>query len=247
MDVSFQLYSAREFTPWPKVFETVARLGYAQVEGFNGVFEDVAAIRALLTLHGLSMPSTHFGIDLLEQNPDTACEIAKQLDIKTLYLPHLDVGDRPKDRDGWAAFARRLDTIGVILRDHGLRYGWHNHDFEFEPLEDGSIPMDILLNTAPDMDWEADIAWIARSGTDPFDWIKRYGNRIKAAHVKDIAPAGTCLDEDGWADVGHGTMDWAALTDALRSAGCDLFVIEHDKPSDLERFAARSIAQFQTY
>ena len=50
-----------------------------------------------------------------------------------------------------------------------------------------------------------------RGGADPLDWIDRYGARIVAVHVKDIAPAGECADEDGWADVGHGTIDWPAI------------------------------------
>ncbi|MCV0429614.1 MAG: sugar phosphate isomerase/epimerase, partial [Roseibium sp.] len=78
-------------------------------------------------------------------------------------------------------------------------------------------------------------------------WIERYGDRITAAHVKDIAPEGECLDEDGWADVGHGVMDWKGLMAALRNIGVDLFVLEHDKPSDFDRFATRSIEAFRTY
>ena len=47
-----------------------------------------------------------------------------------------------------------------------------------------------------------------RGGADPLEWMRPYGNRITAVHVKDIAPAGESADEDGWADVGHGTVDW---------------------------------------
>ena len=86
-----------------------------------------------------------------------------------------------------------------------------------------------------------------RGGGDPLDWISRYGARITTAHVKDIAPAGTCDDEDGWADVGEGVMNWAGITQALRDAGTDLFIMEHDKPSDATRFAKRSIAAFRSY
>ena len=51
MDVSFQLYSAREFTPWADVFSMLAGLGYTQVEGFGGNYEDPAATRASGTAH----------------------------------------------------------------------------------------------------------------------------------------------------------------------------------------------------
>ena len=60
------------------------------------------------------------------------------------------------------------------------------------------------------------MAWVIRGGADPLKWISDYGKRIVAVHVKDIAPAGQNADEDGWADVGHGTVDWKGLIKALK-------------------------------
>lgn len=246
MDISFQLYSARNFTPWDDVVRKLADLGYTQVEGFGGVYEDPAAFRASLDNAGLSMPSGHFSIDMLENDLPAALNIAKTLGMKRIYCPYLMPDQRPADSAGWADFARRLAVVGENVRAAGYPFGWHNHDFEFEALEDGGIPMQIILDEAPDNGWEADIAWIVRGGADPMDWIARHGNRITAAHVKDIAPDGDNLDQDGWADVGHGTMPWADLLAALRKAGCDLFVIEHDNPSDFDRFARQSIASVRS-
>jgi len=87
-----------------------------------------------------------------------------------------------------------------------------------------------------------DVAWVIRGGADPLAWIEKYRDRITAAHVKDIAPAGQNADEDGWADVGHGTVDWPAIMAALRAVGVMHFVMEHDNPKDHTRFATRSIA-----
>jgi len=241
MDLSFQLYSARNATPWEGVVKTLADLGYAQVEGFGGNYEDAAGFRALLDQNGLSMPSGHFSVDMLENEPEKALAIAKTLGITRIYCPYLDAADRPGDAAGWAAFAGRLEAIGEVMRAGGVAFGWHNHDFEFVACEDGTIPMQAILDGAPNIDWEADIAWIIRGGADPFDWINANKGRITAAHVKDIAPAGECEDEDGWSDVGHGTVDWAALIEALKAADVDLFVMEHDNPSDATRFATRSI------
>ena len=77
---------------------------------------------------------------------------------------------------------------------------------------------------------------------DVLGWIDRHGRRISAVHVKDIARPGEGLDEDGWSDVGHGTMDWPRLLKALRSATpAKYYVMEQDNPNDIERFARRSI------
>ena len=60
-------------------------------------------------------------------------------------------------------------------------------------------------------------------------------------HVMDVAAPGAGLDEKGFADLGHGVMDWQRLWDASVDAGAQLMVVEHDLPSDWRRFARRSI------
>jgi sugar phosphate isomerase/epimerase len=242
MDFSFQLYSARNFQPWPDVLTMLAAAGYAQVEGFGGVYDDPAAFRRDLDRNGLTMPSGHFSIDALETGIDGVIATASTLGIERIFCPHLSVEDRPANTAGWQGFARRLSAIGERVRGAGFGFGWHNHDFEFAVLEDGTTPMQILLEGAPDIEWEADIAWIIRGGADPADWIARHGDRITAVHVKDIAPQGQAEDEDGWADVGHGTVDWAGLADQLRAeTPARLFIMEHDNPADAARFATKSI------
>jgi sugar phosphate isomerase/epimerase len=248
MNVSFQLYSAREFTPWDDVLKRLAHLGYTQVEGFGGNYEDPAAFRALLDANGLTMPSGHFfPMEQFETDLPKVIDTANTLGMKRLFVPAVPPEQRVPDAALWQGIGERLETIGKKVRDAGLRFGWHNHHFEFETCADGRLPMDILLEAAPSIEWEADIAWIVRGGQDPRDWIVKYADRITTAHVKDIAPEGDCADEDGWADVGQGTMDWKGIMKALRQAGADLFVMEHDKPSDVDRFASRSIKAFRSY
>ena len=78
-------------------------------------------------------------------------------------------------------------------------------------------------------------------GADPLPFLQKYAGRIPAVHGKDVAAPGTCLDEKGFADLGHGVMDWQALWNASVAAGALLMVVEHDLPSDWTRFARRSI------
>ena len=80
----------------------------------------------------------------------------------------------------------------------------------------------------------------------PLDYIARFGNLITAIHVKDIAPMGENLDEDGWSDLGAGTLDWTAYLRACRAHSSDLiYALEHDKPSDPIGYASRSSAVFK--
>ena len=81
---------------------------------------------------------------------------------------------------------------------------------------------------------------IVRGNGDHVAEIRKHATRLAACHIKDLAPSGQCLDEDGWADPGHGTMDWPALLSAMKEANVSLFVAEHDKPNDVARFARRA-------
>lgn len=250
--ISFQLYSARNFPPLSQVLKTVAASGYAQVEGYSALYADlddaaVAAMRGDLDANGLTMPTAHFGIDMLETDPARVLKICSVLGIKAVYCPYLMPQDRPTDAAGWRALGERLERAGKPVRDAGLDFGWHNHDFEFFALEDGSFPQDHIFAGGPGLSWEADIAWIIRGGADPFAWIEKYGSRITSVHVKDIAATGENAEEDGWADVGHGTVDWARLFAALTSTPARYFIVEHDNPADLKRLADRSIASIKTY
>jgi sugar phosphate isomerase/epimerase len=242
MNWSLQLYSARKFLPWDKILKLVADAGYEEVEGFGGVYDDPAGFRAELDKNGLAMPTGHFSVDMLENDFDGARRIADTLGVTLMIAPYLDATLRPTGTAGWRAFGARLGAIGEKARAAGYGFAWHNHDFEFKPLADGSVPMEHILSAAPRIGWEIDAAWVVRGGVDPLPWIDRHGRRISAVHVKDIAKAGEGLDEDGWADVGHGTVDWPKLYKALKKTPATYFIMEQDNPNDIDRFARRSIA-----
>ncbi|MBX2886636.1 MAG: sugar phosphate isomerase/epimerase [Granulosicoccus sp.] len=248
MNYSFQLYSARNFTPWKEAYKTIANAGYKEVEGFGGVYTDAMATRALLDEAGLSMPSGHFSIDALENQLSDSLKTASDLGFKTIYCPYLEQEDRPSNAADWKAFGKRLSDVGKRVNEGGFRFGWHNHDFEFIACDDGSIPMRSILNAAPDIEWEIDVAWIVRAGSDPSTWIDEYGSRISAVHIKDIAANDENQDEDGWADIGHGTLNWESLLQQLSlNTKATVFAAEHDNPSDLARFAKRSIASLNSF
>jgi sugar phosphate isomerase/epimerase len=243
-DFSYQLYSSRNFPPLAETLKMLSEAGYRSVEGYGALYADdakVAELTANLGANGLRMPTGHFGLDMLERDPEKVLSIAAAVGIETIYCPYLLPEDRPTDGAGWRAFGERLQAAGEPYRAAGLGFGWHNHDFEFVPTADGVIPQEAIFEGGPDLEWEADIAWIVRGGGDPLEWIRSHGRRITAVHVKDIAPAGENTDEDGWADVGEGTVDWKRIKAALTNTHVKVFVMEHDNPKDDRRFATRSL------
>jgi sugar phosphate isomerase/epimerase len=240
-DFSYQLYSSRDFGPLTETLGMLAALGYAHVEGYGPVYEDLDATKQALDETGLTMPSGHFAMDMVAGDPAKVIEIAKSLDLRKIVVPFLMPTDRPTNAAGWSSFGRRLAAAGKPLQDAGFDFGWHNHDFEFTALPTGELPIDLILENNT-VGFEFDVAWAAVAGKDPADVIAQYGSRVIAAHVNDRAPKGENADEDGWADAGHGTLDWPGHFSALKAAGCDLFIIKHDKPADDNRFASRALA-----
>lgn len=250
--LGFQIYSARNFQPYSDIFVTLGKAGYAEVEGFGGIYADLdeaglKSLRAELDKNGLVMASGHFSPDFLDGQVKKSLTIAKTLGMDSIYAPHLAADQRPTDAAGWLAFGKRLHEMSKPYKDAGFEFGWHNHDFEFVKQADGSLPIEQIFEGAPDISWEADIAWVIRGGGDPFAWIEKLGPRITSVHVKDIAPAGENKDEDGWADVGHGTVPWPKLIKALAGTKAKHFVVEHDNPNDIDRLITRSIASFKTF
>ena len=247
MTPALQLYSMRDCADQIALLAQLPALGITTVEGYGGVYGDPTAYRAAMDANGISMPSGHMGLDDIEADIEATMDIVATLGITRVFAPYLEEKDRPDTGAGWAALGQRLNEASKKYAAHGITFGWHNHDFEFVALEDGSTPMDILLDAGPDISWEADLAWIVRGGRDPIEYIQRYGPRLSAIHVKDIAASGTNLDQDGWSDLGAGTMDWAALLQACRAASDNLiYALEHDKTSDPVGYATRSTAAFKT-
>jgi sugar phosphate isomerase/epimerase len=245
MDIGFQLYSARSY-PLDEVLATIARLGYKQAEGYGGLYTDPRDLKAKLDAHGLTMPTAHIGLDDLAK-PDKTLELADTLGIKVVICPWLGPEQRPSSADGWKRLGERLQNIARPYQDAGLGFGYHNHDFEFVAYE-GRFGMDLLLEAAPGISMEADVAWIARGKADPVPWLEQFGSRIIAVHFKDLAAPGENAAEDGWADVGHGVLPWRELfTLVMQKTAARYLIAEHDKPSDLERFASRSIAAIKSF
>ena len=240
-----QLYSGRKFPPVEAQLESIARHGFACVETFGPFYDDPEATKRMLDARGLVAKSGHFSIAMLEGEPERVVRVARQLGMAFVVGPYLPPAERPTTAKEWQAVGARLVAIDSRLSSAGLRFAWHNHDFEFQPLEDGSLPIEHILGDR--LLWEADIAWLIRGGAEPRRWIERYRGRIPLVHVKDIARAGEKADEDGWADVGAGVVPWSELWPLCVAAGAEIMIAEHDNPSDFDRFVRVSAAAMRGY
>jgi sugar phosphate isomerase/epimerase len=237
--ISIQLYSLRSLGDPERILDIVAEAGYRNVETLGSHLDDAKATRARLDARGLKASSGHTSIAALRERPDAIIEACKTVGFSLLLMPSVPPEQRDSDAAYWRALGKELGGMAERFQRQGIQLGYHNHNWELKQKEAGKDALTILFEAAggSPLAWEADVAWLVRGGADPKALMTRYRDRLVAAHVKDIAPAGQNLDQDGWADVGSGVLDWKDLWQSCRANGAKWMVVEHDKPADPARTA----------
>ena len=227
--VGLQLYTVRDLmkADMPGTIARVAAIGYKEVE-FAGYFGRTPhEVHELLEKYHLSSPSTHLPYESF-QNWQKVLDDSKVIGHKWVTLPWIPEEKRRTVAD-WKAIAAQFNQVGAQARKSGLRFAYHNHDFELKPI-DGVRPLDILLGeTDPRfVDFEMDIYWVIFGGGDPLDYFRRYPHRFALAHVKDSAgPPGNKM-----VDVGQGKIDFRTILAQSEKAGFRHYFVEHDQPAD---------------
>ncbi len=231
--LAVQMYSLRELTePLDAVLGGVAKAGYSGIEtvGTQGVTAD--ELKALLDTYGLQVASSHVGLSDAEADLPGVIAFHKAVGNDTIIVPWVAPENRSEEAADWQALGARLGTIAKACEAEGMQLLYHNHDFEMKEVDGKLVLEHILEGAGSSLGLELDLAWVVRGHKDPLEMLEKFSGRVKRVHVKDLAPAGENADEDGWAAVGSGTLDWNALLPAAKAAGAEWFVVEHDKPAD---------------
>ncbi len=220
-----QLYTVRDrmAQDMAGTLEAVARIGYREVE-FAGYFDTPpAGVRQYLDDAGLAAPAAHIAFTDVRDNPELPIERAVVVGHQTLIVAWLPEEER-RTLDQWRAWADRFNGFAEQCRGAGLRFAYHNHDFEFQPI-DGVKPFDLLLERCDPalVDFELDLFWAVKAGEDVNAILAANPNRYPMCHVKDMAADGSMVD------VGAGVIDFADIFARHRFAH---WFVEHDEPGD---------------
>jgi sugar phosphate isomerase/epimerase len=241
--VGLQLYTVR--SEMPKDFEgtiaKVAQTGYKEVE-FAGYFDHSAKdVRAIVDKNGLTAPSTHLGYDLIENKLPEMIEVAHVIGHKYIVCPWID--EKQRTADGWKRAAELFNKAGEATGKAGIQFCYHNHSFEFSPVEGlgGKGAYDYLLaETNPkNVKMEMDLCWISVAGKDPVEYFKKHPGRFPLVHVKDYVndpnatssyagATGSVVFKGRLADVGKGTIDWKRILAHSDTAGIKHYFVEND-------------------
>jgi sugar phosphate isomerase/epimerase len=223
-----QLYTLRSLmaNDFEGTLEQLAEIGYREVETHSYFGRSPELVRGVLDRLGLTSPAAHYGSAALRDDLDAIIDAAGTIGHRYLICPH--PGFLPyRTLDDYRAMGDFFSEIGARCAAHGIRFGYHNHQFEFEPI-DGEIPMFTMLDEAdPDLVVvELDLFWTVHAGYDPVAVIDRYPGRIHAVHVKDRTEGGEMVD------VGQGVIDFSRVFARADDAGLQHAFVEHDNPAD---------------
>lgn len=226
--VGVQLYTLRSelARDFEGTLAAVREIGYDEIE-FAGYHDHTPEqIRAVLGRHGLRAPAAHVSLEALRDDAERTFDAAEMLGHRYLIVAWLAQEHR-SSIDALKRTAATFNRIGEAAADRGLRFAYHNHDFEFTPVEN-RLPYDLLLaETSPQQVWfELDLFWIRKGGRDPLDYFAKHPGRFPLVHVKDMTAGGEMVD------VGQGAIDWARIFARREQAGIEHFIVEHDEPAD---------------
>lgn len=239
--IGVQLYTVRAAAArdLPGTLARIAEIGYKDVEfaGYHG--KTPAEIRDLLARNKLGAPSSHIPIASLRGDWKKALDEAKTIGHEYVTIPWLGEADRASV-DTWKRLAAEFNRGGAEAKAAGLRFAYHNHDFEFRRIGD-IVPFDVLIaETDPALvSFEMDIYWLVKAGHDPLAYFTRFPNRFTMVHAKDSAGP----PDHRMVDVGAGTIDFAKLLPQGVAAGVKHVFVEHDQPADPMASIAASYQQ----
>jgi len=205
--------------------KSVAEIGYPSVQVSGIPPFDPQEIMNLLVKHGLVACACHENLPSLRS--DGATILHK---LTTLGVTFTALGAPPQEiltPELFPAFVEELEALAQDFKKAGIRFGYHNHAFEFQKMNGKSL-YEQIFQGAPSLYAEPDTHWIQRGGADSVGWIRRLKGRIPAVHVKDY------VWRDGgpqFAEVGYGNMDWDPILQACDYAGVEFYIVEQDQPT----------------
>lgn len=238
-----QLYTLRSVLPDdPRgVLEGLAKIGYTEVEVLQLAFAEQKDLLAELGLKPVSMhldASVILGGEAKAGELDAALEMAAEGGLSYAVMPWVG----PEARGGvemYKKLAESLQAAGEKTKALGMEFAYHNHAFEYEPME-GTTPLEILLSgtDAETVQLELDLFWVRIAGEDPVAELKRHAGRVPLLHLKD-PPAGRepqyheKVEPDVFREVGNGSIDFAAVLQTAQEIGVKHYFVEQDQtPGD---------------
>ncbi len=239
--IGVQLYTVRSVLPQKpaEILGAIDEIGYEEVEA---TFAGLDTIWQALVATRLKPVSIHLDSTLVTKGKDE--DIVRTFDqlrhrgFAFAVFPYLPPAERG-GLDVIKAVADKLNHAGEKAKAAGLKFCYHNHAFEFEPME-GTTPFQVMMDrTDPKLvGLEMDAFWVSVAGHDPAQLLGKLSGRVPLLHLKDKERGTPLMYKESVArtafkEVGHGVIDWPKVLNAAESAGVSHYFVEQDQtPGD---------------
>lgn len=242
-ELGAQLYTVRSVLPEKpeETLQGIADIGYKEVEVLQDQLDTLPPLLAKL---GLKIASVHLDSALILGGADPSAGLtdvlgkARAAGADFVVMPYVP-NERRGGLDVYRELAQKLNETGQAAKDTGLRLCYHNHAFEYEPME-GSTPLETLMTNSDAglVALEIDVFWVSVAGRDPAAMLRQYSGRAPLVHLKDKSPTvpqqfKEGLPPESFEEVGGGTLDFAAILRACQETGVEHYFVEQDEtPGD---------------
>jgi sugar phosphate isomerase/epimerase len=227
--IALQLYTLRRLAAvdLPGTLRAVAAAGYRAVELAGLPETRPGELARLLDEAGLWVVAAHEGIEGLRNDAGAVADRLAEVGCPRVIVPWMPDADR-RTADDVSRFAAELGGLAGTFSQRGIRVGYHNHSFEFAPL-DGTTVWEVLLRELPpEVDIELDVYWATVGGRDAAAEIRATADRVRLLHMKDRAAGPEPHD----APAGEGILPFPEIIEAGRAAGVEWYIVEQDEPRE---------------
>lgn len=230
--------------------DTIKSMGITEIEGGGGRMAP-EEFKKLCNDRGISIPSTGTSYEALVKDPQAAANTAKALGATYLMVAWIPHQKSNFNLDNAKKAVEDFNKAGKVLKENGITFCYHVHGYEFQPHEKGTLMDYLIVNTNPEyVSFEMDILWTHFGGGDPVALLKKYGNRWKLLHVKDLKKGtpkdlsgGTSTDND--VALGTGEIDIPNIIKEAKKIGIKHYFIE-DESSRIITQVPQSIAYLKS-
>lgn len=235
LPLGFQVWTIRDKLgkDFPGTMKMMAELGYSAVEmcsppGYKGLgFDSLldmkgSEMKKIINDAGLSLESTHYGMNELRSNLNERIQFAEESGQKQMILSSFGLPGKASLSD-WQKAAEELNIIGAQTKKAGIQIGFHNHHNEFAKIDGVLIYDELLKIFDPDLvKMQFQVAVISE-GFKASDYFTKYPGRFISAHLADWSAT-----ERKTVPVGKGVVDWKEFFAALKKGGVKNIFVELD-------------------
>ncbi len=234
--IGAQAYTYRDW--WPKnvtaTLDTIQKLGITELEGSAPKGVSPEDFRKMCDERHIKISGTGGDYDGLVKSTEGYIKEAKIYGSKYLMCAWIPHKSGQFSLDNAKKAVEDFNKIGKSLKENGITFCYHTHGYEFQPYEKGTLMDYLIQNTNPEyVSFEMDLLWVTHGGGDPVKLLKKYGNRWKLMHLKDLKKGvvgnltgGTPAEND--VILGQGQCDMPAILREAKKAGIKHLFIEDE-------------------